>query len=349
VTPRQQKRKKRALSPGDWENLPDAEILQLRIRDLGLHVETSPLADCIGRMYNELAAHGFRFRPACYLADEWFCPNKIPVIGIPFCLAHPRLKSIEAKMMLEVEGGTDESCMRLLRHECGHAFNYAYRLYTRTRWRELFGAFSKRYSSAYFSQPYSRRYVVNLQNNYAQAHPDEDFAETFAVWLAPDSQWETKYHDWPVIRKLSYVERLARRIRDQAPPIVAHETPFSAARMTSTLAAHYERKRQYLGEEFPGYYDPSLRRVFAERADGNIPKASALLRRHRRRIVDSVHSWTGHRKYDVHQLVNKLVKRCDALDLGLSTAELDALIDVTSLVTAVANRSLSTDEGSKHI
>jgi hypothetical protein len=324
----------------DWDKLPDEEIMKIRVRDLNLQITGSELEPLIERLYEELDAHGINFHPSCYLADEWFCPEKVPIIGIPFCLAHPRLKQIEQKMLYEVEGGTEESCMKLLRHECGHALNYAYEIYKKTRWRELFGLFSARYSDYYYFQPYSRRFVIHLEDNYAQSHPDEDFAETFAVWLMPNSNWEQKYQDWPVIKKLRYVDNLMKRIGSR-PPVntVRERPPWSASRMTSTLAAHYERKRKALGSEFQGFYDDSLEALFSSKPGGAL-RASRLLRHHRRELVDSVSRWTGHRKYDIRQLVNTLITRCDALDLYARPAQTDIIIGLTSLLTAIAGNTL---------
>ena len=86
--------------------------------------------------------------------------------------------------------------------------------------------------------------------------------------------------------------------------------------MTSTLAAHYERKRKALGSEFQGYYDDSLRGLFTTGTPGgSVAKASRLLRSHRGQLVTHVTRWTGHRKYDIYQLVNRLATRCDELGL----------------------------------
>ena len=332
---------KRASKSTDWETLPEEELLQKRVRDLKIQISGSPVESFIQRLYGELDAKGIRSHPPCYFADEWLCPEKTPIIGIPFYLAHPRLKHLEKKMMFEVEGGTDLSCMKLLRHECGHALNYAYDLYKKTRWRELFGHFSARYLNSYYVQPYSRRFVIHLEDNYAQSHPDEDFAETFAVWLTPNSQWETKYKDWPVIKKLRYIDNVMKKIGNQPPLNMAQGTPpWSAARMTSTLAAHYERKRKVLGSEFKGFYDDSLKELFTiTPPDSSTLKASHLLRHNRRHIIDNVTRWTGHRKYDVHQLVNRLILRCEGLKLYADTSQIDDLIAVTALVTAIASNT----------
>jgi len=346
----------------NWDTLSDEEIMQIRVRDLNLQIPGSELELLTERLYEELDTKGIHFHPSCYLADEWFCPEKVPIIGIPFCLAHPRLKHIEQKMLYEVEGGTEGSCMRLLRHECGHALNYAYELYKKTRWRELFGLFSTRYSDSYYFQPYSRRYVIHLEDNYAQSHPDEDFAETFAVWLTPNSGWEQKYQGWPVIKKLRYVDSLMKRIGDQTPVNTVRERPpWSASRMTSTLAAHYERKRKALGSEFQGFYDDCLETLFdskpgrvsrasprprsgqaCPRTEGGMTsiRASRLLRHHRRELVDSVSRWTGHRKYDIHQLVNTLITRCEALGLYTKPGQADNIIGLTALLTAIAGNTL---------
>jgi len=327
---------------GNWHRLRDEDLLQMRVRDLKVQIAGSPLEPFVTKLEAELDAKGIQFHPPCYLADEWLTPDKIPIIGIPFCLVHPRLRQLEQKLMYEVEGGTDESCMKLLRHECGHALNYAYQIYRRTRWRQLFGLFSATYSSSYDYQPYSRRFVVNLENNYAQSHPDEDFAETFAVWLNPDSRWQEKYRGWPVIRKLHYVDTVMKDIADRPPVVTAkRQPPYSAARMTSTLAAHYERKRRALGSEFQGFYDDSLRELFtARRQDEAAIKASRLLRSQRASLVRNVTRWTGHRKYDIHQLVNRLAARCDALDLAGRTTDEEDTIGLTALLTTIASSTL---------
>lgn len=324
--------------------------MQMRVRDLRLEVTGSAVESHIHRLYEELDAVGIRFHPPCYFADEWLCPEKVPIIGIPFYLAHPRLKRIEKKMMFEVEGGTERSCMKLLRHECGHALNYAYELYKRTRWRELFGPFSARYSDSYYTQPYSRRFVNHLEDNYAQCHPDEDFAETFAVWLAPNSPWQTKYRDWPVIKKLRYIDGVMKKAASRTPLIVSEGTPpWSASRMTSTLAAHYERKRRVLGTEFKGFYDDSLKELFGTAGPGpSAIKAAQLLRQNRRQIIDSVTRWTGHRKYDIHELVNRLTARCGRLGLYAEKNEIDDLIAVTALVATIASNTFRTSEKRGH-
>ncbi|MDH4203147.1 MAG: putative zinc-binding metallopeptidase [Phycisphaerae bacterium] len=321
----------------DWENLSKDQLLQVRIKDLGLHIAGSALEPLIQRLYQELEANGIDFRPPYYLADEWLCPDKEPIIGIPFCLSHPRLKSIEIEMMFEAEGDSPQSCIKLLRHECGHAINYAYKLYTRTRWRELFGSFSTKYSDIYRYQPYSKRFVVHLDDHYAQAHPDEDFAETFAVWLAPESSWRQKYGKWPAFQKLLYVDSLMKRIGHQRPVVTAQPSPpWAACRMRSTLASYYERKRNCLGSQFKGYYDDSLKVVFSTEQKSDVAVSAAkILRKYKRGVIDNLATWTGHRKFDLHKLINRIIERCEANRLYAADNPRE-LIGITTFLAAIA-------------
>lgn len=108
----------------------------MRLCDLGLKLERTPLADRTDKLYEELKRCGIRHKPHVWLSSEWFSPDGIPGIAIPFYLAHPRLRKLEHRQILEVEGGTEGECMRILRHEAGHAIDTAYRLHRRKRWRK---------------------------------------------------------------------------------------------------------------------------------------------------------------------------------------------------------------------
>ena len=59
----------------------------------------------------------------------------------------------------------------------------------------------------------------SLEGWYAQSHPVEDFAETFAVWLAPRSNWRAQYENWPALRKVEYIDRTMRRLKNRKPQI----------------------------------------------------------------------------------------------------------------------------------
>ena len=197
-----------------WERLSDDQLLSLRFCDLNLSVQGTELQQAIERLYRELSMRGIRFRPHCWLSQEWFSPDGIPGIAIPFYLAHKRLTGIERRFMREVEGGNRNWLMRILRHEAGHAIDSAYRLRRLQSWRAVFGPASLPYPDTYRPRPGSRRFVQHLGAWYAQAHPTEDFAETFAVWLKPHSAWRREYAGWPAYAKLEFIDRLAGQIGD---------------------------------------------------------------------------------------------------------------------------------------
>src|SRR5215208_5306548 len=202
-----------------WEKLSDEQLLERRLSSLRVRVEGTWLQDCLGALHAEREERNIRLRPYAWISSEWFSPEDTPGIAIPFYLAHPRLMSLEKKMMLEVEGGTWSECMAILRHEAGHTVQHAYQLQRRRRWQQLFGPSSKHYPRYYRPNPASRQYVQHLRLWYAQSHPDEDFAETFAVWLRPRSNWRTRYAGWPALKKLEYVDELMAEIARQTPKL----------------------------------------------------------------------------------------------------------------------------------
>src|SRR6516162_2197219 len=222
------------------------ELLAKPIRELGLKLEGSPIEKLVQQLYAELGRKGIaKFRPACYLTDEWGCPSGEPIIGIPFYLANAELASLERQMNdLEDQRET----MMYLRHEAGHAFNYAYKLYRSPEWKALFGPYRRRYLDNYRPVPFSRNYVRHLAGWYAQKHPDEDFAETFAVWLTPRSGWRKRYRGWGAMAKLRYMDRIARTLGKTDPPRRRGRPDISVEEMEPTVREFY---RQTSVEEIP--------------------------------------------------------------------------------------------------
>jgi len=218
-------------------------VLGKKVSELGLKVEGSPVEGYISELYKELERRGLRkFRPVCYLTDEWGCPDQQPVLGIPFYLADAKLRRLE-KAVDALE--SDRQIMMYMRHEAGHVFNYAYRLYTTPEWKRLFGPFFRPYRDDYRPVPFSRHYVRHIEGWYAQKHPDEDFAETFAVWLTPRSGWRRKYKGWPAMQKLRYVERVARAVADVEPIVNTGEVDITPEDISVTVEQFY---RQAEGE-----------------------------------------------------------------------------------------------------
>lgn len=314
--------------------LSDDELLDLKMCDLGLAISGTFIEDRIEQLYGELADRGLNFRPHCWLSDEWFSPDGVPGIAIPFYMAHPRLMRLERKQILDVEGGTHDWFMKILRHEAGHAIDTAYRLRRRKNYRNVFGRVSLPYPDYYMPKPYSRSYVLHLDMWYAQSHPVEDFAETFAVWLRPRSRWKVQYRDWPALKKLEYVCEEMKSLQDRKPVVVsrAHIDPLRSIR--KTLREHYEKKREYYGLEHPNFYDRDLRRLFSDKPEhARMQTAAAFLRRCRSDIRRSVAKWTGEYQYTIDQVLSEMVERCRELKLRLAAGEEETKRDLMILLT----------------
>jgi len=319
-----------------WTGLRDEELLDVRFCELDVKISGTPIERRIARLRGEIAQRRLdHFRPHFWLGEDWYSPDGIPGVSIPFFLAHPRLARLERAQMLEVEGGTEEWFMRILRHEVGHALDTAYRLDRRKRWRELFGRSSDPYPDYYQPRPYSRRFVVHLDLWYAQSHPSEDFAETFAVWLRPRSGWRSQYRGWPVMKKLDYVNQLAEELSQKRPQVRsrAHYEPISSDRRT--LREYYAEKRDRYGLDSAPLYDRELRRLFRDGADHpGAPTAAQFLRLHRRQLRRAVAAGTGEYQYTIDQFLAEVMERCRELDLR-AVGDAETLVGETLVMLTV--------------
>jgi len=318
-----------------WTRYPDERLLELQLRDLDLRIDGTPLKRRVRRLYEELERRDIRLKPHVWLSNEWFSPDGIPGIAIPFYLAHPRLVKLEARQMFEVEGGTESACMRILRHEAGHAIDTAYRLHFKKSWRETFGRYSQPYPRYYRPRPNSRSFVLHLDSWYAQAHPAEDFAETFAVWLTPRSNWKRQYRDWPVaLSKLEYVDELMQGVIGRAPVVRSSAKVDPLPRLSMSLTHYYRKKRAHYGASWPDIYDRDLLRLFSgERRYADRPTAAGFLRRIRPKVRGTVAEWTGAHTYTVDQVLQDMIERCRQLKLRLATSPVQAKPQAMILLT----------------
>ena len=232
--------------------------------------------------------------------------------------------------------------MMLLRHEAGHGVNYAYRLYKDPEWVDVFGRFSRPYRDTFQPNPFSRHFVRHIVHHqygrtYAQKHPDEDFAETFAVWLTPRSSWRRRYHNWPAIRKLHYVHRLMRSLQGKEPLCTEGRLYMPVEEMRMPLAEHYGQRAERYREAAQGYVDDKLHEVFPAVRGRDLLSAGALLRKHRRELLLRVSRWSSLDEREVETILAKLEDRADALDLEYRKGQaLIKVLDVTALATALA-------------
>jgi hypothetical protein len=308
-----------------WVRMSDAELLKVRFCDLKLTIERSPIARHVRRLYADLERRGLAVRPHVWLSEEWFSPDGVPGIAVPFYLAHPRLERLERRIMREAEGGNTRLLLRILRHEAGHALDNAYRLRRRRRWREVFGPASLPYPARYRARAGSRRYVHHLGEWYAQAHPTEDFAETFAVWLAPRSGWRKNYAEWPAYQKLEAVDELMASVRGRRAPVRNRLRIEPLEHNTRTLAQHYRRKLAHNRLIRRGLADELLQRAFTpERRRRGVLRAATLLRTDARALTGAVATALGVERYSVEQILRMLIERSERLRLYLRGNQRDA-------------------------
>ncbi len=308
-------------------------LLQRKINELGLRLEGTVLEKLVKLLEAECVAAGIsRVRPVCYLTEEWGVPEGVPVIGIPYYLADERLKKLEEDV---VEGETEDEILSYLRHEFGHVFNYAYRLYTTDEWSRIFGPPSRPYIEEFQPEPFSRDFVRHISGWYAQKHPDEDFAETFAVWLTPGSDWRARYAGTVAEKKLEYVDRTVKRLGGHEPDVSTGEADVTVEGITYTVEEHLARYRDP-AVAIPPYFDGDLRDLFGKPGKESEP-ASAFLKRHRRLMQKRVAHWTGVREGVIRSLIDHLSQRAETLGIHLDVRRGErVLIDVMAYLTTLS-------------
>jgi hypothetical protein len=317
----------------EWDS-ERRQLLGRRISELGLSTRGTRVERLTMRLYEELAERGVAFRPPVYLTDEWGCPDGTPLIGVPFYLADARLERIEAEHAGSVE--SDEEAMRYLRHEAGHAINYAFRVHERPDFDAVFGEYARPYLEHYAADPLSRAHVRHILGWYAQKHPDEDFAETFAVWLTPELDWRAEYEGWPALAKLEWVDRVMSSIAGDAPnPPTVSDDDLPVEAMHWTVGEHYDEDEPLpIGDD--RQFDADLRRIFARSSDAPAgERADDFLAHHEGELVARISYWGGVGPAAVRSLLNAVRARAGTLHLRVAGLDATTLIELTAFGTAV--------------
>jgi hypothetical protein len=350
----------------DLEHISEEELLATRMKDLPIAIEGTWLEECVKELYAELDAKGLVFQPEVYLADEWLTPEGEVAIGVPFYLAHPALIRLERRMMLEAEGEGKLWCMQLLRHEAGHAFSYAYNLHQKREWKKVFGSSKEEYGNTYKFKPYSKSYVRHLDGFYAQYHPDEDFVETFAVWLTPGADWQKKYQGWRALDKLQFVDGLMSSIKGINPFKPKGKKLWHQKNLTITLDKYYKKKCRYEQEELPDFHDVQLKKIFTSLTDEEwwafkkdrrrkpskrqayfswaeeMGTAEELIRKNSKIILNSIDRCTGERKYIISDLLKNIALRAMQLHMIVTRPQAEALMQLSVYVTSLTMNYIHT-------
>jgi hypothetical protein len=300
----------------DLQDASDEALLITRLCDLPVQLKNTLTAHRVARLHRELSARNIIALPHVWLSEEFFTPDRVLGFAVPFYLAHPRLMRLERSQMFECEGAGEAECRRIFRHEAGHALEEAYHLHTRPQYIELFGDPDEPYPDNYKPRVDSRDHVINLAGWYAQAHPVEDFAETFAVWLNPYIDWRSVYKGWPALEKLIYVDQLMHEIAGRPPPLSKKTEVEPLTSIRHTLKEHYAAKRAHFAWLWPANYDQDLRRIFSDDpGDAGAPPATRYLRRARGALRTRIAEGTGVHAYAVDQLLRQMTARVQSLGL----------------------------------
>ena len=314
-----------------WADYDDEELLALRFSSLGLTFRNSPLWGDVEQLYDDLERRGLRFRPRVWLSTDWFSPDGCPGFAVPFYLAHPRLQKLERRMMGEVEGGNRKWRQRIMRHETGHAIDNAYRLRRRASWRRVFGHASAPYPDTYSPRPSSRRHVLHIGHWYAQSHPTEDFAETFAVWLQPKARWRRDYDSWPALNKLEYVDVLMDEIATARPRIQNRAVTDPLREVGQTLGEYYRVKQERYGG-MERRYDRWMSRVFVARTRRpRATRASRFVREIEPQLRRLLERRARLHPYYIDHAITIVKQRSRQLDLVLRTSRREAKRPVVRL------------------
>lgn len=301
----------------DWPTFPDDRLLEMKLSDLRLSLRGSRLEPLIVKVQRELVRRGIQFTPHFWLSSEWFTPDGVPGIAVPFYLVHPRLQELERRQMRGLEMENAQLSLRILRHEIGHAIENAYGLRRLACVQEVFGPSTKTYPTTYSPKIFSRRYVQNLSDGYGQSHPDEDFAETFAVWLTPRRQWKHRYKHWPALKKLEFMDWLMRTyVIRQKPKLTNTRTVDPLWRLRKTLRAHYCRERRRFGLSGSTQFDRSLKRLFSTPLAPRVGMTADLfLRKIKKELIEEV-AWESKKpRYVVEHAVGEMICRARELNL----------------------------------
>ncbi len=322
----------------------EANLRTERIRDLGLAIEGTRLEPVIADFQAEIAALQLaHLKPTFYLSTEWGVVFGSQSIAMPFYLARPELEAIQVEQVGHLEGAGRAEILRYLRHEFGHVLNYAYHLFEGEEWVRQFGSITQPYVEEYRPKPFSRRFVRHLPGWYAQKHPDEDWAETLAVWMTPGKDWRKTYRAWPTaLAKLEYCDRMMAALRDRQVVEEAQERDEEVGDLAYSLQEYYS-KLDTSQDGLPPGLEGALTAIFEDidspdgATNGARKPAEALLRSMERELVANVYLWTGHFPERTRSLVRHLASRAGELQ-QVYTADQEARLSVaiTTFVTALA-------------
>lgn len=326
-----------------WADLTDEQLLEMRICDLRLSLKNTWIEKLVTKLHKELEKKNLKFKPHVWISDDWYSPDGVPGFAVPFYLLHPRLIELEKKFIGEAEGEGRDWCMQLMRHETGHAIDNAYGLRKRKSRQKLFGLTSIEYPESYTPTEHKKNFVSHLGFDYAQAHPDEDWAETFAVWLTPSSKWKSVYANWSCIDKLKLVDQIMTDIKGKRPLKINKKKTDHVNELTITLGEYYKQKTERLGILTPDIIYDELKSVFVPGFYTDTEKASSFLRKERKVLCREIAKRSKSKQAKVNSVIGKLVQYCQEKNLHLATSRKTAEKRILAVLTKNSRKYFRND------
>lgn len=277
--------------------------VQTKLSDLNLKIKGSWVEECIQIVLGELKNKGIKFKPHFWISDEFFSPDGVPGVALPFYLFDPSFLKLENEMMGEAEGGNKEELLKILRHEIGHALDNAFHLRKLKNRQKLFGTSETDYPESYLPKVYSKSYVRHLEDHYAQAHPDEDWAETFAVWLNPKSNWQKEYKNWPALKKLNYLDEVFKGLVGKNVKVGNRIEVDNVKVLNKTIKEHYAEKTKRF-YSFKNFFVPCFSK------NKTYPSAVVFLKENRKEIGQVLRKKCNLPQYHVNKVVRQIINDC---------------------------------------
>jgi hypothetical protein len=310
------------------EPLIGPDLLNTPLCNLDITISGTMVEKAIKQLKRELKESKVKIDLHFWISDEWFCADGITGVAIPFYLLSDELKELEREKIGFVEGETFEWCLKVLRHEVAHAIDNAYQLRDCPKREEIFGSSKVKYPTEYTRKPYSKKYVIHLSNNYAQSHPEEDWAETFAVWLDPNSNWREIYKDWPALKKLEFVDKKMKSLNSRK-RITNVDTLDEISTLSLTVKSYLNKKAKNFNKYKAPLFGRNLNRIFAT---GTKVNANQFLKSKEREICQKVAKNTNQYHYIVRDVFKELKKECKTKGLTLRKSSRETKKEVESLL-----------------
>lgn len=324
------------------------ELLTTPINKLHVTVESSPmLNEAINKVRADMERMKIKkIKPFYYLSTGYGTIAGTTNICLGFYDADERLRELNKEY--RGWGYSNEEITATIRHEVGHAFAYAYKLYRLPEFRSVFNVKGHYFNSypdtnRYIlrANPWSRDFVNPSGDHYAQKHPDDDFAETFTVWLTPRLNWRKKWRNYPgALEKLEYVDKVVTEHRNQEPLIGNVPDEYEGlSEYKMTVAQFFKANITPYHQKASGFVDPDLKHIFRARprvpkAERNYVHADNFLQRNQLVIVNRVSQWVGVETTVVKDLILKCRQRADALDLWVKRDDQEKkLVEFTTYIS----------------